>query len=179
MAATAATTRPALLTDVVLRAEADGSTERANRCILVAHSGVFREALAADVAAPSDTLPLPGKTGADVALLMGYLYPADAHSEHFTLQNISTVCALAREYDMPGMMEVAETWMVTAADMLGKPLSSAAAVMRLGPMNTSRRKGEILERVRLLRLGDTYNLHRFASASAKQLCKLECRDLVL
>jgi hypothetical protein len=107
---------------------------------------------------------------------MGYLYPADARSEHFTLQNISTVCALAREYDMPGMMEVAETWMVTAADMLGKPLSSAV-LRRLGGMNISPRNGEILERVRLLRLGDMYNLRRFASTSAKQLCKLECRDL--
>jgi hypothetical protein len=89
---------------------------------------------------------------------------------------------------MPGMMQVAETWMVTASDVLGKPLAKDDSTSggffgqprddatRRRRLQT-RRNWEILERVRLLRLGDTYNLRRFASASAKQLCKLECRDL--
>jgi hypothetical protein len=83
-----------LLTDVLLHAEGDGSTARAHRGVLATHSGVFRQALAADVASPMDTttLPLPGKTETELRLLMGYLYPADSRSECFTLDNIMCTC---------------------------------------------------------------------------------------
>jgi hypothetical protein len=166
----AATSRQALLlTDVVLRAEADGSTAQAHRGILATHSGVFREALAADVTVSNGTLPLPGKTDADLSLLMGYLYPKDARSERFTADNIGAVCALAREYDMPGMMELAETWMI--AFDVGQPLT------RISVFAIRVRETQILERANLLRLGDTYNLRRFAKACAKQLCKLSRHEL--
>jgi hypothetical protein len=182
MPAPAAPPAELAFTDVVLRAEADGSTARAHRNILAAHSGVFREALAADVAAPLGVLPLPGKREADVQLLLGFLYPEDARSERFTLHNISAVLSLGREYDMPGMARVAERWLIACAAM-GSPLVSDACLSFRGNTLQNRtalraqRADQARDRVRLLRLAHEYRLDAFAAACAKQLCELSCADL--
>ncbi len=62
-----------LFADLTLRAGADGATARVHRGVLAAHSRVFREALAAT---SDDILPLPGKSKAELDVLVAWLYRA-------------------------------------------------------------------------------------------------------
>ena len=57
--------------DITLRAEADGATARAHRGVLALHSRVFAAAFAAGT---SEECVLLRKTGADLRLLLGWLY---------------------------------------------------------------------------------------------------------
>jgi hypothetical protein len=69
--AAAQETEELLFTDVTLRAEVDGATARVHRGVLAAYSPVLREAV---VGTTSDVIPLPGKSKAELDLLVAWMY---------------------------------------------------------------------------------------------------------
>ncbi len=100
--------------DVTLLATADGARARVHRGVLATYSGVFRGALAPDVACDGDAvLPLPGKGAHELNLLVSFLYPSSSRSEQFTKSSIAAYLALAREWDIPLMCTAAERWLVS------------------------------------------------------------------
>jgi hypothetical protein len=60
-----------LFTDVTLRAEVDGATARVHRGVLAAYSPVLREAV---VGTTCEVVPLPGKSKAELDLLVAWMY---------------------------------------------------------------------------------------------------------
>lgn len=60
------------LTDITLRAEADGATARVHRGVLACHSRVLKEAL--ESTPETDVLPLPGKSGVELDTLTAWMY---------------------------------------------------------------------------------------------------------
>ena len=114
------------LTDVTLRAGADGATVRVHRGELGLHSRIFLELLT-KTESPVDALPLPGKTGEDLALLTAFMYPRRSRDEGFTRNNISRLCEMGREYDMPELLAAIDDWLVVHAAELMLPASGGAA----------------------------------------------------
>lgn len=134
-------------TDVTLRAGADGAIVAAHRGVLARQSRVFSDAFNAELS-PNDVFPLPGKTQADLDVLMAYLYPRAARNEGFTLDNIDTVCKLAREYDIPDMLDAAHSWLVATAGSVVKA-------------NTFSGKNDAVLRIRLLALAHEFHFKQF------------------
>ena len=69
--------------DLTLLAGADGSTARVHRGVVAAFSRVFEDVLGAT---ECDELPLPGKSKAELDLLVAWLY----HQERFSMVRITT-----------------------------------------------------------------------------------------
>jgi hypothetical protein len=84
-------------TDVTLRAEADGATARVHRGVLAAHSPVLLEAL---VGTGTDVIPLPGKSKAELDLLVAWIYRrkegefTQVRSRRNACAHTSTTCGL-------------------------------------------------------------------------------------
>ena len=112
---------PLQLTDVTLLASGDGARARVHRGVLATHSRVLAHALDALPLAERDdaTLPLPGKTQADLDALLAFLYPRLSRDEAFSSDGIERVCALAAEWDIPDMLAAAAAWLRGPA---GRPL---------------------------------------------------------
>ena len=113
-------------TDVTLRAGADGATVRVHRGELGFHSRFFLEVLST-TETPLDELPLPGKTGEDLALLTAFMYPRRSRDESFTGKSIGRLCELGREYDMPELLVAADDWLTAHANDLVLPANGAFA----------------------------------------------------
>ena len=119
------------LTDVTLRAGADGATVRVHRGELGLHSRIFLELLT-KTESPVDALPLPGKTGEDLALLTAFMYPRRSRDEGFKRNNISRLCEMGREYDMQELLAAIDDWLVVHAAELMLPASGGAAPQQAG-----------------------------------------------
>lgn len=142
--------------DITLRAERDCTTARVHRGVLCSLSRVFKEALLNTPKA--EVLPLPGKCRAELDVLIAWMY----HLHPFTKDNIASALAMAREYDMPQMMESAETWLVHEAQggkLMAVPAVSSSATL-------------CAEFVRMLSLVSEFKLRRFATACDAVIDKL-------
>ena len=103
---------PLQLTDVTLLASGDGARALVHRGVVATHSRVLAHALDAQPLAERDaTLPLPGKTQADLDALLSFLYPRLSRDEAFAADGIERVCALAAEWDIPDMLAAAAAWL--------------------------------------------------------------------
>jgi len=60
------------LADIMLRADADGTTALVHRGVLCSYSRVFREALLSTPV--TEVLPLPGTHGAELDVLTAWIY---------------------------------------------------------------------------------------------------------
>lgn len=78
--------------DITLRAELDGATVRAHRGVLAMHSRVFAAALAED--SSKDECVLLRKSGADLRLLLGWLYRGEQFAKVRVLRGLSGSCVV-------------------------------------------------------------------------------------
>ena len=87
-----------LYADVTLRAEGDGATARAHRGVLAAYSGVFRDALLSlggTSSADRDiVIPLPGKSAAQLELLLGWMYRREKAEQLTPVRTCDAIDAL-------------------------------------------------------------------------------------
>ena len=139
------------LTDLTLRAGADGATVRVHRGELGLHSRVFLEVLTT-IDPPPDELPLPGKTAADLALLTAFMYPRRSRDEGFTRDSIARLCELGREYNMPELLVAADDWLAAHYAELVLPASGATT-----PQNAER----VAQFFGLLQLAHDFKFSRF------------------
>ena len=90
--------------------------------------------------------------------------------------NVSQMCALADEYDMPRMTATAEDWLVDAA--------ARGGVLQLHAYAYSRAEAELRAEsvdafVHLISLARLYKLRRFADAAKRCVDQLSREDLQL
>jgi hypothetical protein len=78
--------------DITLRAELDGATVRAHRGVLAMHSRVFAAALAQD--SSKEECVLLRKTGADLRLLLCWMYRGEQFAKVRALRGLSSGCAV-------------------------------------------------------------------------------------
>jgi hypothetical protein len=91
------------LADLTLTA--DDSSIRVHRGLVLSLSNKF----AATTLAGKE-LMLPGKTGAEVGLLVGWMYH-QLRVEDFTLDIVKQLISMATEYEMPALLKDADGWL--------------------------------------------------------------------
>ena len=95
------------LADLTLAACADDSSIRVHRGLLLSLSNKFA---AIALATTGKELPLPGRTGAEVELLVGWMYHRLC-VEDFTLDIVKQLVSMATEYEIPALIKDVDGWL--------------------------------------------------------------------
>ena len=164
------------LTDLTLRAGLDGETVRVHRGVLGLHSRILLNALTTSNPPPEE-LPLPGKSISDLRLLTAFMYPRRSRDESFSVDCITRVCELGREYDMPELLAAADDWLAAHAAELVLPQTVTPTVPAF--------KEKASQSLKLLQLAHDFQFTRFfelviaswASSPSKALVLKECANV--
>ena len=116
------------LVDLTLWGGADDCTIRIHRGLLLTLSTKFA---ATTLATSGKELTLPGKTGAEVTLLVGWMYHR-LRIEEFTLDIAKKLVIMASEYEIPALLKDVDAWLCreVQADHLVKPFLPVSTTMK-------------------------------------------------
>jgi BTB/POZ domain len=112
------------LADLTLCAGGDDSALRVHRGLLASLSTKLAASL---LASPNKELMLPGKNGAQLELLVGWMYHR-LRFEDFSLAIVKQLVALATEFEIPALLKDCDAWLCqeVAAQRIIKPFGTGS-----------------------------------------------------